>query len=126
MCKENGQSIEVVYQDLSETFPTISLWVFESPGLILGYLNQVLLDAACWFYPGYESIHEETFVRIADFPLEEKIRDLRTYHINILIKIKGVITKKYPIYQRLQKLFYICVKCGDKKGPIIQNDEQTF
>lgn len=39
MCKENAQSIEVNYQDLSEAFPAISFWIFESPGLILGFLN---------------------------------------------------------------------------------------
>lgn len=81
---------------------------------------------ACKFYPGYESIHEETFVKIGEFPLEEKLRDLRTFHINILIKVKGVITKKYPVYQRLQKLYYVCSKCGDKKGPIYQNDNQDL
>ena len=38
------------------------------------------------------------FVKIDDFPLIEKIRDLRTFHLNTLVKVKGVITKKYPTY----------------------------
>lgn len=118
MCSENNQSIEIVYGHLSETFPTIAYWIFESPALIIPYLNQVLMDTACKYYPGYESIFEETFVKFEMFPLEEKIRDLRTFHINTLVKVTGVITKKYPTYQKLKKLYYICLSCTDKKGPI--------
>jgi DNA replicative helicase MCM subunit Mcm2 (Cdc46/Mcm family) len=57
---------------------------------------------------------------------EEKIRELRTYHIGTMIRVRGVITKKYPTYQKLKKLFYICIKCSDKKGPIYQNDEEDM
>ncbi len=98
MCKENKQSIEINYQELTNAFPALSYWIFESPSRILGYLNQVLLDVAVWYYPGYESIHEQTFVKIGNFPLEESIWALWTFHIHNLIKTKGVITKKYPVY----------------------------
>lgn len=83
---------------MAEAYPALSFWIFESPNLILGHLNTVLLDVANRFYPGYESIHNQMFIKISDFPLEEKLRDLRTFHINNLIKVKGVITKKYPVY----------------------------
>jgi DNA replication licensing factor MCM2 len=56
------------------------------------------LDVACKFYPGYDSIHDELFIKFDEFPLEEKIRELRTFHIGTMIKVKGVITKKYPTY----------------------------
>jgi hypothetical protein len=46
MCKENKQSIEINYQELTNAFPALSYWIFESPSRILGYLNQVLLDVA--------------------------------------------------------------------------------
>jgi DNA replication licensing factor MCM2 len=81
---------------------------------------------ACKLYPGYDQIHEELFVKFDEFPLEEKIRELRTYHIGTMIRVRGVITKKYPTYQKLKKLFYICIKCSDKKGPIYQNDEEDM
>lgn len=39
MCKENKQSIEINYQELTNAFPALSYWIFESPSRILGYLN---------------------------------------------------------------------------------------
>lgn len=100
----------------------MAFWIFESPTIIFGFLNKVLLDVACKFYPGYENIHEEMFVKIDNFPLIEKISDLRTFHINTLVKVKGIVTKLYPPKSKLLKVFYVCVKCTDKKGPVYLND----
>lgn len=51
-------------------------------------------------------------------PVDDKIRDLRQMHLNELIKIKGVITKRSNVFPQLKKVFYNCVKCGNKLGPI--------
>lgn len=123
MCTNNEKSMDVTYKDLSDMFPTLAYWIFETPNIIIPYLNSVVYNLACNYYPGYINIQDEVYVKIKDFPLEEKIRDLRTFHINTLIKVKGVITKRYPVYQKLKKLYYICLKCGDRKGPIFQNDK---
>ena len=123
MCVNNKQSIEITYKHLSDKNPTLAYWIFETPALILPYLNNVVFDLACNFYPGYQDIQDEVYIKIKDFPLEEKIRDLRTFHINTLVKVKGVVTRRYPIYQKLKKLFYLCIKCGDRKGPLYQNDK---
>ena len=126
MCKENRQSLLVDYQDLSQTIKTIAYWIFETPSLIMGFLNHVVLEIACKMYPGYNEIQEEIQVKIENFPLEEKIRELRIYHLNTMIQIKGVVTRKYPIYQKLKKLHYTCVKCNFKYGPIYQQDDVEF
>jgi DNA replication licensing factor MCM2 len=55
--------------------------------------------------------------------LEEKIRDLRCFHLNTFVKVKGVITRRYATHQKLMKLFYICTKCGDRKGPYVYTDD---
>ena len=59
MCKENKQSLLVDYQDLSHTIKTIAYWIFETPALILGFLNHVVMEIACKMYPGYNEIQEE-------------------------------------------------------------------
>ena len=46
-----------MYNDLATCYPALSFWIFESPSLIFGYLNSVLMDITSKFYPGYESIH---------------------------------------------------------------------
>ena len=122
MCSNNKQSLEVTYLHLSQKYPTLAYWIFETPALILPYLNTVAYELACRYFPGFDNIHNEVYVKIADFPLEEKIKDLRVFHLNTLIKVKGVITRRYPVYNSLKKLFVICSKCGDRTGPIFIND----
>lgn len=126
MCSSNGQSLEVVYNHMSQTIPTIAYWIFETPAIILPLLNDTAADLANKFYPGYQDISPDIYVRIRDFPLEEKIRDLRTFHLNTLIKITGVITRRYPVYSQLKKVYYVCGKCGFRMGPLFQNDQQPL
>lgn len=78
--------------------PTIAYWVFESPALIIKEFNKVAFDLSGRFFPGYKNIWSEVFVKIKDFPLDEKIWDLRSTHLNTLIKVRGVVSKWYPVY----------------------------
>lgn len=98
MCNKNGQSMIVDYKEFSDRFPTIGYWIFESPKLIMGILNSVLMNFICQTFPEYNKIHANVYVKFENFPLSENIRDLRTYHLNSLVKIKGVITRKYRVY----------------------------
>jgi DNA replication licensing factor MCM2 len=126
MVSRNEKSLEILYRDLSDRNPTLAYWIFETPKLIIPYLNDTVYNIACNFYPGYQNIQDSVYIQIKDFPLEEKIRDLRTFHINTLIKVKGVITKRYPVYQMLKKSFHICMRCGDRRGPIFHNEKTEF
>lgn len=125
MCSANKQSLEITYLHLTQANPTLAYWIFETPALILPYLNQVAFELACKYFPGYENIHHEIYIKIKDFPLEEKLRDLRTFHLNTLVKVRGVVTRRYPVYSQLKKVYYIC-RCGDRKGPIYQHDNQEI
>lgn len=59
-------------------------------------------------------------MRIKNLPIEDKLRDLRHYHMNALIKIRGVVTKRTGVFPELQKMYFRC-QCGDLKGPVFQN-----
>ncbi len=122
MCAKNNQSIIVDFNDLSNSFRTLSYWLFETPSLIFPYMNMVAYEIATAYYPNFSNIQTEIYVKIDNFMLQEDIRDLRTHHINTLISVQGVITRRYPVYQKLKKMFYYCVKCGHRKGPVYQND----
>jgi DNA replication licensing factor MCM2 len=52
--------------------------------------------------------------------MTENLRDLRQKHLNKLIKIRGVVTRRTAVFSQLKKVYYFC-KCGDRKGPIYQN-----
>jgi DNA replication licensing factor MCM2 len=59
------------------------------------YLNKTAFEVILNYYPNYGKIHEEVFVKIKDFFLEEDLRNIRHKHLNKMIKIKGVVTRRY-------------------------------
>lgn len=118
---ENRASLEVEFKHLNIAFPTLAYWVYESPQLIISELNRVTLNVIKGLYPGYEHIHHEVYVRIVEYPIEERIRELRTQHMNQMVRIRGVITRRHPVYSELKVLWYVCA-CGHRMGPEVVNE----
>ena len=50
--------------------------------------------------------------------LKDKIRELRQVYLNELVKIMGVLTKRSNVFPQLKKIYFCCVKCGNRIGPI--------
>mgnify|MGYP003440991718 CR=1 FL=1 len=121
MCSNNAQSLEVTYSHLTSFNSTLAYWVFENPLLIIKEINKVAYNLAIRFSTGYRSIRSESYVKIGGFPLDEKIRDLRTNHLNTLLKVRGVISKRYPVYSQMKEVTLIC-RCGEIRGPIFESD----
>lgn len=124
MCQNNKQSLEVVFNQLSSRYPTLAIWLAEEPALMLPILNTVAEELVSEVYPDYHKIHENIFVRVRDLPVEDKLRDLRQVHLNALIKIKGVVTKRTGVFPEEQKSYYRCLGCQDIKGPYINNKRE--
>jgi len=101
MCSNNKQSLEVTFNHLSSKYPTLAIWLAEEPSLILPILNEVAYDLVQEVYPAYPTIYTEIFVRVKDLPVEDKLRDLRQIHLNALIKIRGVVTKRTSVFPEL-------------------------
>jgi DNA replication licensing factor MCM2 len=121
MCTDNKQSLEITFHHLSAKLPTLAIWIAEQPMLLLPILSNVTEELVTELYPEYHRIHKEIFVRIKDLPIEDNLRDLRQIHMNGLIKIKGVVTKRTGVFPELQKMFFRCA-CGDLKGPVYNNN----
>lgn len=124
MCSNNKQSLEVDFSHLSDTVPVLSFWLFDSPALLIPYLNQVVYEVACKLYRNFGNIHKEVFVKIKNYPLEENLRDLKKDHLNSTVKFKALVTRRHPVTCQLKKIYYLC-RCGDRKGPIYQNENQA-
>lgn len=81
-------------------------------------------------YPDYHKLHRDIFVRVKDLPVEDKLRDLRQVHLNALIKIRGVVTKRTAVFPELKDLYFKCANCGDIKGPLLntsyEQDQKQF
>ena len=89
--------------------------------MTLPILNEVVFDVLSEVYPAYSKIHNQVFVRVKDLPIEDKIRHLRQVHLNSLIKIRGVITKRTGVFNELMKYFLRCTFCSDITGPFLSN-----
>ena len=126
MCHSNKQSLEITYDHLMKTVPTLAIWVADEPASILPYLNAVAFEIATTYYKNYESIHSEIYVKIRDIPLNDSLRKLRQKHLNILIRFRGVVTRRSAVFSQMKEIYYYCPKCGDKRGPIYQNESQDI
>lgn len=117
MCTSNKQSIEISYNDIKNTNPTLATWIAFEPMIIFPYLNRTAYQLACKQYPSYASIHPEVFVKIKDLPIKDNLRELRHIHLNKLINIIGVITKRNQVLNQLKKITCRCQRCGELQGP---------
>ena len=121
MCSDNKQTLEVSYTHLVAANPTIALWVADEPQVILPFLNEIAFEIVLSQFKAYSNIFQEIFVRIRDLPIGDQLRDLRHHHLNKLIKVRGVVTRRTGVYPQLKVMVFFCSKCGEKKGPIFQN-----
>ena len=78
--------------------PTLALWVADEPNVILPILDRIAFDVVIHQYPNYDKICQDIFVRIKDLPIGDQLRNLRYVHLNKLIKVTGVVTKRSVIF----------------------------
>jgi DNA replication licensing factor MCM2 len=121
MCTNNKQSLEVDYRHLYNYNTFLTSWILDHPAMILPHLNDVAFHLSCEIFPNYPNIHNEVFVRIKHSNVLENLRDLRHNHLNALVNIRGVVTKRTNVYPVLKKMMFYCTKCGEKKGPFYYN-----
>lgn len=124
MCMNNKQSLEINFNHLSTKNPTLAIWLAEEPALLFPTLSQVALDLISEVYPDYGNVHKEIFVRIKDLPVEDKLRDLRQVHLNALIKIRGVVTKRTGVFPELTEMYFKCMKCNLIRGPFLHHSDE--
>lgn len=91
---------------------------------ILPVLPQVAKEVVLSKYEDYSVIHQEIFVRIADLPVVDSLRDLRQFHLGVLIKVNGVVTRRTGIFPQLKILHFNCGKCGNVIGPFSNISEK--
>ena len=119
MCVNNRQSLEVSYLHLSRLEPTLAIWVADAPAEMFEMFHEAAKTETLKLYPSYESIHKQVFVRLEDLPIKDQIRDIRQSHLEQLIKVEGVVTKRTGVFPQLQEAYYTCGRCGFLAGPIL-------
>ena len=56
-------------------------------------------------------------MRIADLPIDDRLRDLRQSDLNNLVRVSGVVTRRTSVYPQMRKVCYDCGHCGAVAGP---------
>ncbi|KAA8646502.1 MCM DNA helicase complex subunit MCM2 [Aspergillus tanneri] len=120
----NSASLEVSYAHLSNTKAALSYFLANEPTEVLKVFDQVALDVTLFHYPQYHDIHNEIHVRITDLPITYTLRQLRQSHLNCLIRVSGVVTRRTGVFPQLKYVMFTCTKCNITLGPFQQEASQ--
>eukprot|EP00741_Cyanophora_paradoxa_P011238 tig00020554_g10857.t1 len=123
MAAKNNQSFVVNYNDMipEPEYQALAMFVADAPIEVLKIFDEVARKVVEEEFPKYRKISQEVRIRIADLPLHDNLREIRHVHLNCLIRVMGVVTRRTGVFPQLKLVKYDCVKCGFVLGPISQN-----
>merc|ERR1719502_2023457 len=130
MAEEYQSHLDVAFPHLQQWSPNLALWISEDPSKILPILNETLLSEAERKFSTYRDLRatDENELRVAvhSFPLGEPIRELNTKHLNKLVNVNGVITKRSVVSNQVKRLYLRCAKCNFPSGPFDVVEEKDL
>lgn len=125
MAAMNNQSLYVDYFHLEAHSAPVALAAVSLPSRVFPILNEALKIAVASIFPHYSKIQQFIFFRLTGTPSLELIRELRNVHLNSLVKVLGIITKRSRVYPLLSLVKYDCRKCRAILGPfLVENEAQ--
>ncbi|TVY20749.1 DNA replication licensing factor mcm2 [Lachnellula arida] len=116
----NAESLEVSYDHLSSSKAILAYFLANAPGEMLKLFDEVAMEVTLLHYPDYERIHSEIHVRISDLPVHYTLRQLRQTHLNCLVRVSGVVTRRSGVFPQLKYVMFDCNKCHTRLGPFQQ------
>ncbi|KAG9656859.1 MCM-domain-containing protein, partial [Aureobasidium melanogenum] len=119
--ENNGESLEIDWEHLSMSKPTLAYFIANVPTETLKIFDRVAMDVTLYHYPLYESIQSEIHVRINGLPMSYTLRELRQSHLNCLVRVSGVVTRRTGVFPQLKYIKFDCTKCGVTLGPFPQD-----
>ncbi|PWZ00819.1 putative DNA replication licensing factor [Testicularia cyperi] len=122
----NAESLEISFLHLVDSKAILAYFLANSPTSMLPIFDEVAFDVIMLYYPSYDRIHPEVHVRIADLPTSSTLRDLRQGHLNSLVRVSGVVTRRSGVFPQLKYVKFDCLKCGAVLGPFWQDANQEI
>ena len=119
--EQNAESLEVSFLHLADSKPIISYFLANCPAVMLALFDTVALDVVKLYYPDYDRIHSEIHVRITELPTAFTLRELRHVHLDALVRVSGVVTRRTGVFPQLKEVKFDCGKCGEVLGPFFQD-----
>ncbi|KAI1398306.1 MCM-domain-containing protein [Hypoxylon fuscum] len=116
----NAETLEVSYDHLSSSKAILAYFLANAPAEMLKLFDDVAMEVVLLHYPDYERIHSDIHVRIFDLPVHYTLRQLRQSHLNCLVRVSGVVTRRSGVFPQLKYVKFDCTKCGVTLGPFQQ------
>ncbi|KAJ3369255.1 MCM DNA helicase complex subunit [Kappamyces sp. JEL0680] len=126
MCEAESQTLEIDFTHLVHSNATLGYFLGNAPAQILPIFDDVAMEVTLSGFEDYDKICSEIHVRVANLPHSEALRDLRQSHLNTLVKVTGVVSKRTAVYPQLRYVKYDCVKCGAVLGPFYQDSDREI
>lgn len=117
----NSESLEVSFLHLSDSKAILSYFLANCPSAMLPLFDQMAMEAVLLYYPSYQRIHAEIHVRITELPTSYTLRDLRQTHLDKLVRVSGVVTRRSGVFPQLKYVKFDCGRCGEVLGPFYQD-----
>jgi len=117
MCSLNLSTLDLSYIHLMQKEPTLAIWIVDAPRDMFDVLNEAATRLVLRIFPSYGSIHDEIHVRISDLPIMDYLRSLRKTHLDRLVRVNGVVTRRSGVYPQLKLAYYDCLQCKGIMGP---------
>ncbi|GAA5995438.1 MCM DNA helicase complex subunit MCM2 [Rhodotorula paludigena] len=117
----NSESLEVSFLHLTDSKAILAYFLANCPSAMLPIFDEVALDVILLAFPHYTRIHAEVHVRITELPTSYTLRDLRQSHLDALIRVSGVVTRRSGVFPQLKYVKFDCGKCGEVLGPFYQD-----
>ena len=117
MCASNLSTLQISYIHLMEAEPILAIWLADAPKDMFEVLNEAATRHTLMLFPHYNAIKTEIHVRISHVPIMDSLRDLRRSHLDCLVKVHGVVTRRSNVYPQMQMAVYRCISCKSTEGP---------
>ena len=115
MCAEGGQSLAISYLHLSRFAPSLAIWLADVPRPMLELFDAVAKEAVSARYTDwYNDVH----VRVSGLPIPDTLRDLRQAHLGVLVRVRGVVTRRQGVLPQMSVVRWECSKCHEVTAPV--------
>ncbi|KAL8153547.1 hypothetical protein V2J09_011307 [Rumex salicifolius] len=121
MVSANKCSLEIDYKQFIYVHPNIAIWLADAPQSVLEVMEEVARKVVFNLHPNYKNIHDTIYIRITNLPVYDQIRNIRQIHLNTMIRIGGVVTRRSGVFPQLKQVKFDCNKCQLVLGPFTQN-----
>ncbi|ORD94898.1 MCM2 [Enterospora canceri] len=116
MCAANKEAIDIEYNDLIAN-ENIKEHLDANAELFIDSLSEALKKVTLQYFPNYLNIKSVLYGHIIGLPVIEEIRALRNEHLNRLIRITGVVTKRHQLQSKVKIAYFTCTACKAVTGP---------